>query len=620
MRLQTAVAEILRTLNLPHLEAFGTSLHRPSFGGENISRPSRTSFSLPSGPSPPKVSGTTPGSGSERLPGVRFLSELPSPNNPSDGRQPNHAAGMAMTRENSQDPDTNEVNDSAIANPMHSLFEVTKLRNLRSNPRAHESRLPTSIEDDFISTGHVSLVDAEKLFDYFNRSLNHYLWGGIALVHSDLNSVRRSSSLLLTSILTVSALHVPGMENVFDVCYGEFVSLVCASMLDRYHNLDGIRALAIGETLYLHHEHRRLTDLGAFWLSDLSWKLSGHAVRIATELNLHQSFAKAMKGSSDHFASARLWYFLYVCDHHFSIAYGRPPVIHEDYSIVQHEKFLQLPQIEQMDLRLHSQVSIFSILTEMYFSFGPDIDLQLTEEDLHRIRHFNLRLDTWRVHWEKQLAPNPYIASYPAKGVSLHYHYGKLQLNALAIRGYLPVASYEISTERRECLSIAITCAETILRMVLEEPDIRNGLVGVPLYLHTMVTFGATFLLKVHQKWKRHQLGIDLGNIQNLVERVIDLLRQAKASERHLTYHIANGLGKMLDKFMAWEKHNIAQSNSQLQIPQQLDPTAGAPAFTPVAYDLNYANMGLYNDVTQLYDSTYFPEGFFDVLSSAMPE
>lgn len=48
-----------------------------------------------------------------------------------------------------------------------------------------------TIEEDFISTGQVDLANAEKLFGRFNRSLNHYLWGGIALVHNDLMSVRR---------------------------------------------------------------------------------------------------------------------------------------------------------------------------------------------------------------------------------------------------------------------------------------------------------------------------------------------------------------------------------------------------------------------------------------------
>lgn len=96
--------------------------------------------------------------------------------------------------------------------------------------------------------------EAKELFVIFSQSLNHYLWGGIALVHEDLNAVRNSSTLLLTAILAVTALHVPGKTKTFDICYSEFLTRVCDSMLDRYHNLDTVRGLCIG----------------AFWLSDVS--------------------------------------------------------------------------------------------------------------------------------------------------------------------------------------------------------------------------------------------------------------------------------------------------------------------------------------------------------------
>lgn len=43
----------------------------------------------------------------------------------------------------------------------------------------------------------------------------------------------------------------------------------------------------------------------------VSWKLSGHAIRIATELNIHQSFFRALEGDPEHFLRARLWYMLY---------------------------------------------------------------------------------------------------------------------------------------------------------------------------------------------------------------------------------------------------------------------------------------------------------------------
>ncbi|TKA81507.1 hypothetical protein B0A49_00559 [Cryomyces minteri] len=583
---QSALTKILHTLQLPPLDSFG--------GSGNGDAVALSANHVP--PTQPEC---------DQQPGVRFLLELSSPDNPSEPRRQSQtaAAGMAMTRENSQEVESNESSHGLVSAPMGTLFEVTKLRNLRSNPQEVTHRSTT---DDLISSGQIKPEQAEMLFRYFDRSLNHYLWGGLALVHDNLASLRASSSLLLTAILTVTALHIPGMESVFDVCYAEFVSLVCESMLDRYHTLDGIRGLCIG----------------AFWLSDLSWKLSGHAVRIATELGLHQSYAKVIKGSSEHFQGARLWYLLYVCDHHFSIAYNRPPVIHEDATIIDHERFLRLPGIGQADLRLHSQIAIFVILTRMYHTFGPDIEQRLTDGDLNRVRRFNLDLDTWRVNWEPKLASSPHVSAYPAKGVGLHYHYAKFQLNSLSLRGCQPSPSFELSTERREFANTAISCAETILRMVLDEPDIRNALVGVPLYLHTMITYATVFLLKVRRKWKTTQLGTDLALIQDLLTRVIVLLRDAKASERHLTYHIAAGLTKMLDRFVAWEHHDLSTGAGTVQADQsgpsqQYQPVPPASRY---GIDPEYGQMAMYGDPMQLYGENYFPFGFFDVLSSALPE
>ncbi|KAG4422319.1 hypothetical protein IFR04_004585 [Cadophora malorum] len=502
-------------------------------------------------------------------------------------------AAMAMTREHSLEPESNKIDDALVSAPMGSLYEVTKLRNLRSNPSANSG---PAVVEDFISKGRVSEAEAEELFGIFSRSLNHYLWGGIALVHDNLASVRQSSSLLLAAILTVTALHIPGRGQTFDVCYAEFIALVCDSVFERYHVLDGIRGLCIG----------------AFWLSDVSWKLSGHAVRIATELNLHQSYSRALRGSQEHIEGARLWYFLYVCDHHFSIAYGRPPVIHENETITHHERFLELPTITQADLRLHSQVAVFLILTKVYNAFGPDIEQVLSEQDLVRLRHFNVDLDSWRIKWEPLLAPNTYVASYPAKGVILHLNFGKLQVGSLALRGIKQPS--ELTQDRRELAGTAVHCALGILQMVLEDTDVRNSVVGVPIYLSTMITYSTVFLLKVQQKWGAFKLGTDPVLVRDLVTRTISLLNEVRAGERHLTGHIAAGLTKMLDRYTAWETHgqinpaNGQRYNEAKQENAHLDPAM-------FEFPVDYSSFGTFDSSLPLYDQNYFPMGFFDVMA-----
>ncbi|RFU30115.1 hypothetical protein B7463_g6209, partial [Scytalidium lignicola] len=442
-------------------------------------------------------------------------------------------ATMSMTPENSLDPEA-ELEPELISSPMYSLFEVTKLRDLRSSPPT-QPPVVNGAEDDLISRGLISLKEAEYLFAFFSRKMNHFLCGGIALAHSDLESVRESSSLLLTSILAIAALHMPGRSDTFDICYSAFITVLSNSLFNRYHTLDEIRGLAIG----------------AFWLSDLSWMLSGHAVRIATEMGLHQSLQKLFRGKHDQFQRAQLWYLLYVCDHHFSIAYSRPPVTHESEGIINYEGFLQHPSAGPGDVMLIAQVALSLSLSNAYHRFGSDSEEALKESDFRLLRGFDVEIETWRMKWESESEDNAYIGSYPSKAIVLHYYFAKFQLNSLSLRAV--ACDTNLSTDRREAANIAISSAIATLNMVLYEPDIRAALVGVPLFTHTMVAFSAVFLLKVAGKWSSASLNIDRRQVVGLVQNIVDVMSGVKASDKHLTHHITNGLKKVLAKFKSTE-------------------------------------------------------------------
>ncbi|KAL2816949.1 hypothetical protein BJX63DRAFT_419819 [Aspergillus granulosus] len=447
---------------------------------------------------------------------------------------------------------------SLVTAPMGSLYEVTQLSDIRTTSPERQYTNDRALITDFVSRGAVELHEAEELFDHFDRVLNRYLWDGILLVHKDLTALRNSSSMLSAAILAVTALHLPNKERTFDTCYTEFAKLASESMLDRHHTLDDLRALCIG----------------AFWLADVSWKLSGYAVRIATERNLHQAYRKATLGSPEHKEQARLWYLLYTLEHHFSIAYGRPPIIHEDYSITNHNTFVLSPSAPQSDLRLHSQVDLFIILTRIYHAFGPDVDLEVPESEFSKIDKYDAELGEWRSAWLPRLAGSRYVGAYPYKAVYLHYNFSRLQLNSVALRTYHSSNSTRpMSAERKKRANLAIESAIGTLMVVLDEPDIQRALVGVPLYLHSMITFAAVFLLKIAAKGcssvvpgSQNQqnsiasasLHIDVSYVRALVGRIVELMVSCskRASERHLSYHISRGLKKMLTGLEEWEKRN----------------------------------------------------------------
>jgi hypothetical protein len=445
---------------------------------------------------------------------------------------------MDMTRDPTAEPDILEEFGLATV-PMNSLYDLTRIRNLSNSNRCDpDSAL---LKEDFIARGVIPLAEAEELFTRYMQDIRLYLWAGILSPYETLEAVRRNSTLLTAAMLTVAALHTPGHDEALQKCYKVFVSLTYNTCLSRPHNMDDIRAQA----------------LGAFYLSNLSWKLSGLAVRSAVELSLHQSFQKLIRGHEDQRDNVRLWYALYVCEHQCSIAYGRPPTIHEDASIRNIEQFLESPFIKPEDFRLCAQVSLFKILAEAYNTFGSDPDQSITEADLHQLHFFNVAIEQWRSSWEARAADSCGIGSYPSKGVVLHYHFARVHLNSLALRALPPPSSASIdalSYDRREAANIAISAAISTLTLVFEEPDLRCAMSAVPVFTHTMVAFCANFLLKMvgslAPSLESMTLDLNVTQVLALARRSADFLAKVaeNVNEKHLTSHIVQGINDLLER------------------------------------------------------------------------
>lgn len=155
-------------------------------------------------------------------------------------------------------------------------------------------------EQDIITRGTVTVVQAQAYLDIYQNRLDHFLYRIIG-DRKTLSEVRADSPLLLAAICAVGALHLATTD--FEKCYQDFVTIAAAQTFSRQNNVDDIRGLCIG----------------AFWLSGISWTCIGQAVRLALELQLHRSIYKALQGERNHYLRTRLYYLVFVCDHHFSV-------------------------------------------------------------------------------------------------------------------------------------------------------------------------------------------------------------------------------------------------------------------------------------------------------------
>lgn len=296
-------------------------------------------------------------------------------------------------------PQVSPSDDTLAQVPIDSLYEITHLRSLRTEA-VEEDR---SYLDDFISRGAVRLDDAERLFRFYMLRLDPYIYG-IASKYKTLESLRRSSSVLTACICAVAACHQADDGKLYEVCNQEFRRLVSSTMFDRRVSLEYFRALCIG----------------MYWLSDISWTLSGFAVRRASDINLHKFYYRIVDPTTSNGTDAspaswdpsdpessidpvRLWYLLYICDQHLSILYTRDPLIREDETIRGWRSYLGSPHASQSDMRICSQVALMLVLSQVRELFGVDASKPIPRAFITHINSFGLQLDKWLAHWSQKL-------------------------------------------------------------------------------------------------------------------------------------------------------------------------------------------------------------------------
>jgi hypothetical protein len=269
--------------------------------------------------------------------------------------------------------------------PIDSLYQITRLRTLRSDDSPTERKLSQERNsatqvNDFISRGLISVEDADRLVKLFVDRIDHFMYGVGAGKYRDLDSLRHGSSVLTACICTVAALHDPHSNHLYAICGREFRRLMSGSMFDRRMDQGCMRAMCVA----------------SYWLHDLSWMLSGYAIRRAMEVNLSSSYQQVLRGSDEEaMNNVRIWYVLYICDRHLSILYGRPSIVRDDVSVNGWEEILRSPMCTESDKRLISQMALLVIMGNARELFGPDTGEPIPVVFAPQFEKFSRQIDHW---------------------------------------------------------------------------------------------------------------------------------------------------------------------------------------------------------------------------------
>nr|POE54467.1 transcriptional activator of proteases prtt [Quercus suber] len=403
-----------------------------------------------------------------------------------------------------------------------------------------------------------------------------------------LSEVRSSSPLLLAAVCTVGALHMAASPE-FERCYQDFASLAAQQTFSRRNGPDDVRGLCIA----------------AFWLSGISWACIGAAVRISSEIGLHRSIFKSLQGDRTHYLRTRLYYLVQVCDGHFSVAYGRPPMTRQDETAKLVEAFLASEHAVEDDARLVSQVIFWTVGREIFDLFGVDVERPLSIDMIEPLRRLSIKLDNVRADWTERFSENKFVGSYPRKGVGLHYHFMKLYLYSMAFRGIGKPGfrSAGIALDIDELANGAMLSATAIIRAIVSDAEIQSYLNGLPTYFDLMIAFAVVFVLKVSTKYAS-SVRVDTSEIKTLVTDLVRVLEDVTAPmhPRHLLASVAQGAAKLLER---------CYRPADPPMPANSHVTMSQPTFDDSLYDMTSEWNGA------AFDNFFMGE--FDFLSNQDP-
>ena len=356
-----------------------------------------------------------------------------------------------------------------------------------------------------------------------------------------------------------------------------------------------------------------------------------------------------MKGDDFYFSQTRLYYLVYVCDHHFSIAYGRPPLTRDYEEISKVKEILLLPQATEDDARLVSQVELWGITSRVLETFGFDTELAPPQPLISRMRRFAIEYDTWRADWNDRFGRHVHVGNYPRKGVKLHVNFAKLYLcshafrgltTSCALQGDVPLSTVDKSPVRpipqtssvlgngvsqgdshgilhsdlEDMATVAVQAAQNILETMVSDPEIQTHLDGVPLCFNTMIAFAVVFLFKIATRYS-HVIDIDADRTLALVVNVASTLKSVTSnmSSRHLLVTVSRAVEALSDSqkrsnggappIATHEAENIP---TPMRLPPWLDPNVATDTI-----EVGNTNWGIDADFDWMTYDFLAPDGIF---------
>lgn len=397
--------------------------------------------------------------------------------------------------------------------------------------------------------GLVAPEDVEKLFEIFYTRVNPFVSLLDPVLHTPASTFARSP-FLFTVICAISSRYYPEKSEIYPIAMHFAKHSAATALIDGWKSVELCQAYIL-MSIYAVPARR--------WEEDRSWLYTGLAIRIATDLNLHQvSSTKPQneKQEREILNRRRVWMICFNLDRSTATQFGKPSTIKEDYIMRNSTEWYKSQYKLSYDIHLCAHSALLQIVAKSHEEIfnDPSSPTGLNKSVDFRTVTMNHDAQLTRYHeeWSRRFAeesdPNDAGCAFRCSLLPFLVGYSRLVMFSFAFqqayhRGIQPGDHIYFS----KCLDAAKSIIRNMVEILAPSGYMRYAPDGHFIF----ASFASAFLLKLLRPEFAHLLSKEQEDeIFDLIGRLIQTLSSPEIAidDRHTPKLYARFLAGLLSR------------------------------------------------------------------------
>ncbi|KAJ7187010.1 fungal-specific transcription factor domain-containing protein [Mycena filopes] len=268
--------------------------------------------------------------------------------------------GEASTREDELD----ELDDDNVGVANAGYFMPGPATDLGMRAQLIEQHSPPEI----LIHGLVVPEDVDKLFEIFYARVNPFIALLDPVLHTPSSTFARCP-FLFTVICAISSRYYPEKSEIYPIAMHFAKHSAANALIDGWKSVELVQAYILMSIFAVPARK---------WEEDRSWLYTGLAIRLATDLNLHQVPTKVPKGNEKQerelLNRTRVWMICFNLDRSTATQFGKPSTIKEEY-VLRHgndDWYKKSPYNSSFDIHMCCYTSLLRVVARFHDDIFSD--------------------------------------------------------------------------------------------------------------------------------------------------------------------------------------------------------------------------------------------------------